>query len=80
MRGVRVDLVAQTAWVEAGALWTDLIHESQPHGLGSLMGSASHVGIVGYTMGGGFGWLGRKYGFNAASMREADVVTLQWTP
>jgi hypothetical protein len=44
------------------------------------MGSTSHVGIVGYTMGGGFGWLGRKYGFNAASMREADVVTLQWTP
>ena len=43
MRGVRVDLVAQTARVEAGALWTDLIHESQPHGLGSLMGSASHV-------------------------------------
>ena len=39
------------------------------------MGSTSHVGVVGYTMGGGFGWLGRKYGFNAASMRQADVVT-----
>jgi len=39
------------------------------------MGSTSHVGVVGYTMGGGFGWLGRKYGFNAASMREADIVT-----
>jgi FAD/FMN-containing dehydrogenase len=75
MRGVRVDPVARTARVEAGALWTDLIHESQPHALGGLMGSTSHVGIVGYTMGGGFGWLGRKYGFNAASMREADVVT-----
>jgi FAD/FMN-containing dehydrogenase len=61
--------------VEAGALWTDLVHESQPHGLAGLMGSTSHVGIVGYTMGGGFGWLGRKYGFNAASVREADVVT-----
>ena len=75
MRGVRVDPVARTARVEAGALWTDLIHESQPHGLAGLMGSTSHVGIVGYTMGGGFGWLGRKYGFNAASVREADVVT-----
>jgi len=75
MRGVRVDPVARTARVEAGALWTDLIHESQPHGLAGLMGSTSHVGVVGYTMGGGFGWLGRKYGFNAASVREADVVT-----
>jgi FAD/FMN-containing dehydrogenase len=75
MRGVRVDPVARTARVEAGALWTDLIHESQVHGLGGLLGSTSRVGVVGYTMGGGFGWLGRKYGFNAASVREADVVT-----
>jgi FAD/FMN-containing dehydrogenase len=75
MRSVRVDPVSRTARVEAGALWTDLVHESQPHGLAGLMGSTSHVGIVGYTMGGGFGWLGRKYGFNAASMRQADVVT-----
>src|SRR5918993_1468911 len=67
--------VARTARVEAGALWTDLIHESQVHGLGGLLGSTSRVGVVGYTMGGGFGWLGRKYGFNAASVREADVVT-----
>ena len=42
---------------------------------GRPLGSTSQVGIVGYTMGGGFGWLGRKYGFNAASVREADVVT-----
>jgi UDP-N-acetylenolpyruvoylglucosamine reductase len=75
MRGVRVDPAARTARVEAGALWTDLIHEAQPHGLAGLMGSTSYVGIVGYTMGGGFGWLGRKYGFNAASVRQADVVT-----
>jgi UDP-N-acetylenolpyruvoylglucosamine reductase len=75
MKAVRVDPVAQTARVEAGALWTDLVHEAQPHGLAGLMGSTSHVGIVGYTMGGGFGWLGRKYGFNAASMRQADVIT-----
>jgi len=75
MRGVRVDPVTQTARVEAGALWTDVVHEAQPHGLAGLMGSSSGVGVVGYTLGGGFGWLGRKYGFNAASVREADVVT-----
>ena len=44
-------------------------------GLAGLLGSTSQVGIVGYTMGGSFGWLGRKYGFNAASVREADLVT-----
>ena len=75
MRGVRVDPVDKTARVEAGALWLDLIHESQPLGLAGLLGSTAYVGIVGYTMGGGFGLLGRKYGFNAASVREADVVT-----
>jgi FAD/FMN-containing dehydrogenase len=77
MRGVRVDPVSKTARVEAGALWSDVVREAEPHGLAGLMGSSSHVGVVGYTMGGGFGWLGRKYGFNAASVREADVVTAE---
>jgi hypothetical protein len=75
MRGVRVDPEAQTARVEAGALWRDVIPEAQAHGLAGLLGSSSGVSVVGYTMGGGFGWLGRKYGFNADSVREADVVT-----
>ena len=75
MRGVRVDPEAQTARVEAGALWRDVIPEAQIFGLAGLLGSSSGVGVVGYTMGGGFGWLGRKYGFNADSVREADVVS-----
>jgi FAD/FMN-containing dehydrogenase len=74
MRGVRVDPEAQTARVEPGALWADVIPEAQVFGLAGLVGS-SGVGVVGYTMGGGFGWLGRKYGFNAESVREADVVS-----
>src|SRR5215212_10006933 len=75
MRGVRVDPESQTARVEPGALWRDVIPEGQVFGLAGLLGSSSGVGVVGYTMGGGFGWLGRKYGFNADSVREADVVT-----
>jgi FAD binding domain/Berberine and berberine like len=75
MRGVRVDPEAQTARVEAGALWADVLSEAQVFGLAGLQGSSSGVGVVGYTMGGGFAWLGRKYGFNADSLREADVVT-----
>jgi FAD binding domain/Berberine and berberine like len=75
MKGVRVDPEAQTARVEPGALWTDVISEAQVFGLAGLVGSSSGVGVVGYTMGGGFGWLGRKHGFNADSVREADVVS-----
>ena len=77
MRGVRVDPVARTARVEAGALWTDVIPEAQAHGLAGLVGSSSYVGVVGYTMGGGFGWLGRRYGLNASGVTEADAVTAE---
>jgi FAD/FMN-containing dehydrogenase len=75
MNGVRVDPETRTARVEAGAKWADLVPEAAAHGLAGLQGSTSGVGIVGYTMGGGFGWLGRKYGFAADSVKEADVVT-----
>ena len=75
MRGVSIDPVSRTARVEAGALWKDVIPKAQAHGLAGLAGSAPHVGVVGYTTGGGFGWLGRKYGLNSASVTEADVVT-----
>ncbi len=75
MRGVHVDPETRTARVEAGAKWADLVPEATAHGLAGLQGSTSQVGVVGYTMGGGFGWLGRKYGFAADSVKEADVVT-----
>src|SRR5215218_2452695 len=74
MRGVRVDPVLRTARVEAGALWKDVIPAAQEHGLATLAGSAPHVGVVGYTMGGGFGWLGRRYGLNSAGVTEAQMV------
>jgi hypothetical protein len=52
MRGVRVDPVLRTARAEAGALWKDVIPEAHTYGLATLAGSAPHVGVVGYTMGG----------------------------
>src|ERR671913_1838048 len=77
MNGVHVDPETSAARVEAGAKWADLVPEAATHGLAGLQGSTSGVGIVGYTMGGGFGWLGRKYGFAADSVKEADVVTAE---
>jgi FAD/FMN-containing dehydrogenase len=70
-----VDSPSRTARVEAGALWKDVIPKAHEHGLATLAGSAPHVGVVGYTMGGGFGWLGRRYGLNSASVTEAELVT-----
>ena len=46
--------------VEAGVLWAGVISEAQSHGLMGLSGSSSEIGVVGYTLGGGYGWLGRK--------------------
>lgn len=75
LRGVQVDPGAQTAKVEAGALWKDVVPAAHAHGLAGLVGSAPHVGVIGYTLGGGFGYLGRKYGLNANSVIGADIVT-----
>lgn len=75
MREVRVDAETGTVRVQAGASWRDVIPLARAHGLAGLAGSAPHVGVVGYTMGGGFGWLGRKYGLNSSSVTAADVVT-----
>jgi FAD/FMN-containing dehydrogenase len=75
MKGAHIDPVTQTARVQPGVKWADLIPEAQKFGLAGLLGSSSDVSVVGYTTGGGFAWLGRKYGFNADSAVEAEVFT-----
>ena len=75
MRGVRVDPSARVARVEAGAIWEDVVKAAATHGLVGLAGSSMTVGVVGYTLGGGFGWLGRRYGLAAHSITKAEVVT-----
>ena len=75
MRGVRVDPSTRRATVQAGARWTDLLPLADAHGLAGLPGSSPHVGIVGYTLGGGFGWLGRAFGLSSHYVTRARVVT-----
>ena len=77
MRATAIDPATRTARVGAGARWSDVIPGAAAYGLAGLPGSSSGVGVVGYTMGGGFGWLGRRYGFAADSVRSAQVVTAQ---
>lgn len=74
MRKVEIDVQQQQASVEAGVLWKDVITAASAYGLTGLAGSASHVGVVGYTVGGGFGYLGRKYGLNSANVISANIV------
>ncbi len=75
MTGVIVNPQAKTAYVEAGAIWGDVLGPAQEAGLAPLLGSSPGVGAVGYTLGGGMGWLVRKYGLAADSVRYFDVVT-----
>src|SRR4051794_39354050 len=75
MRGVQIDPVRRLARVEAGALWMDVAAAAAPYGLAGLAGSSPDVGVVGYTLGGGLSWLGRKHGLAANSVVSVEVVT-----
>jgi len=75
MRRVEIDAARRVAYVEAGALWSDVTVPASEHGLAALSGSAPDVGVVGYTVGGGLGWLGRRYGLASERVIGFDVVT-----
>jgi hypothetical protein len=75
LNGVTINPEEQTAYVEPGAVWGDVLAPAQEAGLAPLLGSSPGVGAVGYTLGGGMGWLARKYGLAADSVRYFDVIT-----
>lgn len=74
MRGVSVDPKRRTARVEAGVLWQEVTDAAADHGLAALAGSSHDVGVVGYTLGGGISWLGRKYGLSSNAVLAAEIV------
>ncbi len=73
--GIQIDLVARTARIEAGVQWGAVLEAAQKHGLAPLLGSSPTVGAVGYTLGGGLGWLARKHGLAADAVERFEVVT-----
>jgi FAD binding domain len=75
MRQVNIDPASRTARAEAGALWQDVTVPAGEHGLAALAGSSPNVGVTGYTLGGGMGWLARRYGLAANSVTAAELVT-----
>lgn len=75
MKSVRIDPINQRAHVEPGATLGDFDHEAQAFGMATPLGINSTTGVAGLTLGGGFGWLTRKYGLTVDNLVSADVVT-----
>jgi hypothetical protein len=75
MRGVRIDAERRRARVEAGALCGDLTAPASELGLAALAGSSPDVGLVGYCLGGGIGWIARAFGLCCNSIISLEVVT-----
>lgn len=75
MRSVRVDRDQRRVWVEPGATLADLDRETQAFGLATPVGINSTTGVAGLTLGGGFGWITRKFGMTIDNLLEVDIVT-----
>ncbi|REG51975.1 FAD/FMN-containing dehydrogenase [Paraburkholderia sp. BL6669N2] len=77
MKSVQIDPAARRAYVEPGATLHDFDHEAQAFGLATPLGINSTTGVAGLTLGGGFGWLSRRYGMTVDNLVSADVVTAE---
>ena len=75
MRDVLIDPLARIARVGAGVLWEEVTVPAAEHGLIALHGSSPNVGVVGYSLGGGNGWLARSHGHATSSVTAIELVT-----
>lgn len=71
---VQIDASTARAKLGGGVTWAPVLAEAQKDGLAPLLGSSPYVGAVGYTLGGGFGWLGRRHGLSVDHVRSFTVV------
>ncbi len=77
MRGVWVDPKKRVANAQPGCLLRDVDRETQLHGLAAVLGFVSLTGIAGLTLGGGFGYLSRRFGWSSDNVRAMDLVTAE---
>ena len=75
MQEVSIDPTAHRVRVGSGVKWQSVAPQLSNHGLAGLHGSSPDVGIAGYSLGGGIGWLARKYGMQTNSVRAIELVT-----
>jgi FAD/FMN-containing dehydrogenase len=73
---VEIDAERRIARVGAGVRWGAVAALAEPHGLMPPMGSSPLVGVVGYTLGGGLGWLARLHGLGSDALRSVELVTM----
>lgn len=77
MRGVWVDPAARVARAQAGCLLGDVDRETELHGLAAVLGFVSNTGCAGLTLGGGFGYLTRRFGWTSDNVTAIDLVTAE---
>ena len=75
LRGVQVDPALRVARAEPGCLLGDVDRETQAHGLAAVLGFVSATGCAGLTLGGGFGYLTRRYGWTTDNLAAIELVT-----
>jgi FAD/FMN-containing dehydrogenase len=75
LQEVRIDVAARRARVGSGVRWASVADPASEAGLAPLSGSSRDVGIAGYSLGGGMGWLGRKHGLQTNALTAVELVT-----
>ena len=75
LQEVRIDVAARRARAGGGTRWAAVADPASEAGLAPLSGSSRTVGVAGYSLGGGVGWLGRKYGLQANALTAVELVT-----
>src|SRR5204862_8361977 len=77
LQDVHVDPGAKSVRVGAGVKWDRVAPRLSAHGLAGLHGSSPDVGIAGYSLGGGMGWLARKHGLQSNAVTALEIVTAE---
>ena len=75
LQGVTIDAAGRRARVGAGVIWQDVMEAASAQGFAALAGSSPDVGVVGYSLGGGMGWLSRLHGLATNSILAVELVT-----